>query len=79
MTEVYSGASYENVGGLTQDVLIWSDAAVGQTVNGQTIETAEVTFNNEYNGGNRGGYGVTNEFTNGNEGWEWTSGPAEEE
>lgn len=81
VTEVYSGASYEiaGTGAVTQDVLIWSDAAIGQTVGGAVIETAAVTFENKYNGGNRGGYGVTNEFTNGSAGWEWTSGPAEEE
>ncbi len=79
VTEVYSGASYEGVGDTVQEVLIWSDAAEGQTVNGQTIETAEVSFENRYDGGNRGGYGVTNEFTNGNAGWEWTSGPAQED
>ena len=79
VTEIYSGASYEIEGAVSQDVLIWSDAAVGQTVGGTVVETAAVTFENKYNGGNRGGYGVTNEFTSGNEGWEWTSGPAEEE
>ena len=59
------------------DILIWSDAAVdhaaGGTVNGEVIQTAEVSFQNRYDGGNRGGYGVTNEFTNGGDGWEWTS------
>lgn len=74
VTEIYSGASYEIEGAVSQDVLIWSDAAVGQTVGGTVVETAAVTFENKYNGGNRGGYGVTNEFTSGNEGWEWTSG-----
>ncbi len=76
--EVYSGASYETVGNkVWSDILIWSDAAVdhaaGGTVNGEVIQTAEVSFQNRYDGGNRGGYGVTNEFTNGGDGWEWTS------
>ena len=42
-------------------------------MNGEVIQTAEVSFQNRYDGGNRGGYGVTNEFTNGGDGWEWTS------
>ena len=79
VTEVYSGASYETAGDTVKDVLIWSDAAAGGTIDGVVIETAEVTFENRYDGGNRGGYGVTNEFTNKDAGWEWTSGPAEEE
>lgn len=79
--EVYPGASYEiaGTGAVSQEVMIWPDEAVGQTVGGTVIETAAVTFENRYNGGNRGGYGVTNEFTSGSEGWEWTSGPAQEE
>lgn len=79
VTEVYSGASYETVGEIVKDVLIWSDAAEGEAVDGILIETAEVSFENRYDGGNRGGYGVTNEFTNGDAGWEWTSGSTEEE
>lgn len=79
VTEIYSGASYEVSGDDTKNVLIWSDALVGETVDGAVVETAEVSFQNRYNGGNRGGYGVTNEFTSGDAGWEWTKGPAEEE
>ena len=35
-------------------------------------EVAEVTFTNRYDGGNRGGYGVTNHFydSDGNGGWQ---------
>jgi hypothetical protein len=40
-----------------------------------------VTFANEYGGGNRGGYGVTNHFdSDGEGGWTWNNPttPAEE-
>lgn len=70
VTEEYPGASYRVVGLDTyENVLIWSDAAVE---NGH--ETAAVAFTNEYDGGNRGGYGVTNRFdTDGSGGWNWTA------
>ena len=39
---------------------------------GNTAEVAKVSFSNKYDGGNRGGYGVMNEFTNENvDGWTW--------
>lgn len=77
--EVYQGASYEIVGDIEKDVKIWSDAAVnaadGQSVDGEVIHTAALIFENRYNGGNRGGYGVMNEFTQGADGWQWQSYP----
>lgn len=80
VTEIYSGASYETVGENVKTVRIWSDEAVenaeGQTVGGEVIQTPAVTFENRYNGGNRGGYGVNNEFELREGVWEWTSGPA---
>lgn len=79
VTEIYTGASYEVVGDVAKDVLIWSDEAVGQDVGGVTIQTPSVTFRNRYNGGNRGGYGVNNEFELREGVWDWASGPAEEE
>ena len=83
VTEVYSGASYQIVGSDTDSDVIWSDSAVeagvaqGKGPNGE----AGVTFTNEYGGGNRGGYGVTNHFdSDGNGGWVWENPttPAEE-
>lgn len=66
--EVYSGASYTLDGSGEADALIWSDAAVDAGLG----ETASVTFRNKYDGGNRGGYGVTNQFdSDGNGGWNW--------
>ncbi len=80
VTEIYSGASYEIVGEIAKDVKIWSEAAVeaadGEMIGDEIIHTAEVSFENKYNGGNRGGYGVMNEFTNeGVDGWQWNSYP----
>lgn len=66
--EVYSGASYTLDGAGETDALIWSDKAVEEGAG----ETASVTFRNKYDGGNRGGYGVTNHFaSDGNNGWTW--------
>ena len=68
VTEVYTGASYEVVGESVKSTTIVSDAGV-EAGNAQ----ASVAFRNRYNGGNRGGYGVTNAFKileNGD--WEWT-------
>lgn len=77
VTEIYTGASYEVVGDVAKDVLIWSDEAVenanGQDINGVTVQTPAVTFENRYNGGNRGGYGVNNQFELQDGVWEWTS------
>ncbi len=79
VTEIYTGASYEIVGEIAKDVKIWSDAAVreanGETIDGQIVQSGAVSFENRYNGGNRGGYGVMNEFTNGVDGWQWQSYP----
>ena len=66
--EVYSGASYEVVGSNKETALLWSDAAI---IAG-AAEEASVTFENRYDGGNRGGYGVTNHFeSDGAGGWIW--------
>lgn len=68
VTEVYAGASYEVVGDNLQSTMIQSDASV-KAGNSQ----ASVSFTNQYGGGNRGGYGVTNAFTVGEDGeWGWT-------
>lgn len=73
VTEVYSGASYTIVGSDTESVLIWSDVAVEATAGTQeAVEQAAVSFTNRYDGGNRGGYGVTNHFeSDGDNGWIW--------
>lgn len=67
--EVYEGASYElDSPKVVDGILIWSDVAVDAGLG----ETASVTFRNKYDGGNRGGYGVTNQFdSDGNGGWTW--------
>ena len=68
VTEVYSGASYTVTGSGEETVQISSDAAVDAGI----AQEASVVFVNRYNGGNRGGYGVTNRFeSDGNGGWTW--------
>lgn len=68
VTEIYSGASYTIEGAAEDTALIWSDAAV--SLLDQT--EASVSFRNAYDGGNRGGYGVTNRFeSDGQGGWNW--------
>ena len=70
VTEVYSGSSYTIVGSDESTALIWSDAAILNGVPG--AGEATVTFTNRYDGGNRGGYGVTNHFeSDGDGGWIW--------
>lgn len=83
VTEIYQGASYETADGtseVSEPVKIWSDLAVEGVDSEGTVIVAEdirrsgaaVTFSNEYNGGNRGGYGVTNHFeSDGAGGWTW--------
>lgn len=66
VTEIYSGASYTVNGSDTQTAVVQSDAAVSEGI----TEEATVSFENSYNGGNRGGYGVTNHFeSDGAGGW----------
>ncbi len=73
--EVYKGAGYSVVGSDTADAVIVSEEA-----NANGAEEALVSFVNEYNGGNRGGYGVTNHFeSDGNDGWNWTTDVQSEE
>lgn len=68
VTEIYSGASYEIVGENVKNTTIVSDAGVDAG-----RDQASVSFSNQYDGGNRGGYGVTNAFTVSEDGeWEWT-------
>lgn len=75
VTEEYTGASYELVsGGMVHDIIV-SDAAAGSDPGRWPM--AEAQFVNRYNGGNRGGYGVTNHFdyagetADGGNVWEW--------
>lgn len=68
VTEEYSGASYEIDGDDTKTADIISDAAVEAGAGNE----ASVSFTNRYDGGNRGGYGVTNQFDKNGENWEWT-------
>lgn len=74
--ETYDGASYTNVGPkVSEEKRIYSQEAVEAGYvdqAGNTAEVAKVSFSNKYDGGNRGGYGVMNEFTNENvDGWTW--------
>lgn len=73
VTEIYSGASYTTVGSDTETALIVSDAGVEATAGTpEALSPAAVAFTNEYGGGNRGGYGVTNHFeSDGENGWNW--------
>ncbi len=83
VTEVYRGASYEIEEGtseVSEPVKIWSGIAVNGVGSDGTVIIEEelrrpgavVTFSNEYDGGNRGGYGVTNHFkSDGADGWTW--------
>jgi hypothetical protein len=76
--EVYSGASYEITGAdQVNGLIVWSDAALdaGENRPGDAVE-AEAEFTNDYDGGNRGGYGVLNRFTNQETGWNWEQVPA---
>lgn len=69
VTEVYSGASYEIDGDSEKTVNVISDAAVEAEAGSE----ASVSFTNRYDGGNRGGYGVTNQFDKDhNNNWQWT-------
>lgn len=82
VTEIYSGASYGIAPGssLTPPaVKIQSDIAVsGMDGDGNVVieealrrPRASVSFTNEYTGGNRGGYGVTNQFEWKESDWDW--------
>lgn len=67
VTEVYSGASYRVEGSGVEVTEIRSEEAAGAGA-----EEAAVSFENDYDGGNRGGYGVTNHFaSDGAGGWLW--------
>ncbi len=69
VTEVYSGASYEIDGDSEKTVNVVSDAALEAGAGSE----ASVSFTNRYDGGNRGGYGVTNQFDkDNNNNWQWT-------
>lgn len=67
VTEEYSGASYEIDGDGTKTADIVSDAAVEAGAGNE----ASVSFTNRYSGGNRGGYGVTNQFDKDGNDWQW--------
>lgn len=67
VTEEYSGASYEIDGADTKTADIVSDAAVAAGGGNE----ASVSFTNRYSGGNRGGYGVTNQFDKDGNDWQW--------
>ena len=69
VAEVYSGASYEIDGDSEKTVNVVSDAALEAGAGSE----ASVSFTNRYDGGNRGGYGVTNQFDkDNNNNWQWT-------
>ena len=81
VTEVYSGASYriEPEGSDTQTTVILSDEAIeaAKAAGAEGVHEATVSFTNVYNGGNRSGYGVTNQFvsdgedSSGKRKWTW--------
>jgi hypothetical protein len=60
VTEVYSGAGYRLVSDATQTAIIQADAV------------AAVSFENDYDGGQKNGYGITNYFVfQPGAGWDW--------
>ncbi len=71
--EIYSGASYTVVGSGTATATIVSDERIEATAGtDEAAARAAVSFTNQYDGGNRGGYGVTNHFeSDGENGWTW--------
>lgn len=76
VTEVYSGASYTVDGSGVAEAVIRSGEAVA---NLEGVRTATVSFTNRYNGGNRGGNGVTNRFdSDGEGGWTWVNPQTQE-
>lgn len=71
VTEIYAGANYRVVGEDTAQAVIVSKEAIENITD---AKEASVSFTNEYGGGNRGGYGVTNHFeADGKNGWKWTT------
>ena len=71
VTEIYAGSNYQVVGPDTVETVIVSKEAL-ENVDGAS--EASVSFTNAYNGGNRGGYGVTNQFNLDENGlWDWTT------
>ncbi|MEZ3485449.1 MAG: hypothetical protein K1W22_02320 [Lachnospiraceae bacterium] len=71
VTEVYAGSNYQAVGPDTAETVIVSEAAL-ENIDGAS--EASVSFTNAYNGGNRGGYGVTNHFNLDENGlWDWST------
>lgn len=81
VTEVYDGPSYTyDSPTIVSDLYIWSDAAIEAKEKGEggaAIENAAIPvapFVNRYDEGNRGGYGVTNQFERDEDGgWKWTT------
>lgn len=71
VTEIYAGGSYRVVGSDTVETVIVSNM---DPANADGQLDAAVSFTNEYSGGNRGGYGVTNHFSQDEDGlWDWTT------
>lgn len=81
VTEVYDGPSYTfDSPTVVSDLLIWSDAAIAAKEAGEgnaAIADAVIPvapFTNRYDEGNRGGYGVTNQFERDEDGgWSWST------
>ena len=80
VTEIYSGGSYKVTGSGEFETVILANEAYDQVVEETTeeVETATVTFVNDYDGSLNGGTGVVNHFEEGNGGWVWTNGPEPE-
>jgi hypothetical protein len=80
VTEIYSGGSYKVTGSGEFETVILANEAYDQVVEETTeeVETATVTFVNDYDGSSNGGTGVVNHFEEGNGGWVWTNGPEPE-
>ena len=84
VTEIYSGGSYKVTGSGEFETVILANEAYDQVVEETTeeVETATVTFVNDYDGSLNGGTGVVNHFEAkvidedlGTIVWDWANGP----
>ena len=84
VTEIYSGGSYKVTGSGEFETVILANEAYDQVVEetAEEVETATVTFVNDYDGSLNGGTGVVNHFEAkvidedlGTIVWDWANGP----
>lgn len=71
VTEIYSGASYEASGAVSQTVKIAADSR--EEEGEDAANAVHVSFTNQYNNGLNGGASVVNHFEKTEGGWDWTT------